>query len=79
MTKRIVGRRVVEDHSHEELTVTVYRRWPWQVDQYVNQGNIGVEINRGVLMITMPDEITSYNSSQWRRVVSKTTPARARV
>ena len=61
------------------LTVTVYRRWPWQQDQFYNEGDIGVAINQGVLSITLPGEIVSYNSRHWRRVVSKEVPARARV
>jgi len=77
MTKRMVGRRLVDDNPPKALKVVVYRRWPWQQDEFYNEGEIGVNITAGVLMITMPGEIISYNQRHWRRVVSTEVSSRS--
>jgi hypothetical protein len=67
---RIVGRRLSSE-PQDLLKVVVYRRWPWQKDVFVNEGDIGVSITGGTLMVTMPDDIVSYAPRHWRRVTSK--------
>lgn len=74
--KRIVGKRPSEE-SPKALKVVVYRRWLWQRDEFYYEGDIGVSITAGVLMITLPDEILSYNAKHWRRVISQQVDIRA--
>lgn len=69
---RIVGPRLSSDPK-EHLKVVVYRRWPWQKDVFINEGDIGVSITAGTLMVTMPEDIVSYAPRHWRRVTSKHT------
>lgn len=69
MAVRKVVQPAVEEAPKEALWVVVYRRW-WQQDEFYNEGQIGVNINSGVLTIEIPNEIHSYAPGRWRKVVS---------
>ena len=78
--KRIVGRRIVEVGTPKmALLVTVFRRWPWQTEEFYSENEIGVQIGDGVLTVTMTGDTRSYNATQWKKVISKTIPSRSRV
>ncbi len=78
---RMVGRKAVEEMPKTALLVMVYRRWPWQRDDFYSESeDIGVTVNGNLtLTIKTKTETISYSPNDWRRVISKTVTKRSKV